>query len=160
MRLTQYCTAKWISHMYTHTPFFWNFRPSWVTCFSVYHQDRCMSNTALIPLWNQLQNGRWLCKLTVFQHGVSLIAQLVENLAAMQETLVWFLGWEDSLEKGKVTHSSILAWRIPWTIQSTGSQRVRHDWATFTFTFTLTLSFLYSPTLTFIHDYWKNHSFD
>ena len=38
-----------------------------------------------------------------------------------------FLGWEDPLEKGKATHSSILAWRIPWTIQSMGSQRVRHD---------------------------------
>ena len=42
----------------------------------------------------------------------------------MQETLVQFLGWEDPLEKGKATHSSILAWRIPWTISSTGSQRV------------------------------------
>ena len=44
------------------------------------------------------------------------------------------LGWEDTLEKGKATPSSILAWRIPWTIQSMGSQRVGHDWATFTFT--------------------------
>ena len=41
------------------------------------------------------------------------------------------LGW-DPLEKGKATHSSILAWRIPWTVESIGSQRVRHDWATFT----------------------------
>ena len=40
------------------------------------------------------------------------------------------LGWEDPLEKGKATHSNILVWRIPWTIQSTGSQRVGHDWAT------------------------------
>ena len=46
----------------------------------------------------------------------SLIAQLEKNLPAMQETLVRFLGWEDPLEKGKATHSSILAWRIPWTI--------------------------------------------
>ena len=45
------------------------------------------------------------------------------------------LGWKDPLEKGKATHSSILAWRIPWTTQTTGSQRVRHNWATFTFTF-------------------------
>ena len=43
----------------------------------------------------------------------SLIAQLVKNLPAMQETWVQFLGWEDALEKVKVTHSSILAWRIP-----------------------------------------------
>ena len=48
--------------------------------------------------------------------GASLIAQLVKNLPAMQETLVQFLGWEDPLEKGKATHSSILAWRIPWTV--------------------------------------------
>ena len=46
----------------------------------------------------------------------SLVAQLVKNLPAMQETPVRFLGWEDPLEKGKATHSSILAWRIPWTV--------------------------------------------
>ena len=57
----------------------------------------------------------------------SLVAQLVKNLPAMWETWVQSLGWEDLLEKGKATHSSILAWRIPWTIQSMGSQRVGHD---------------------------------
>ena len=46
----------------------------------------------------------------------SLIAQLVKNPPAMQETPVRFLGWEDPLEKIKATHSSILAWRIPWTV--------------------------------------------
>ena len=46
----------------------------------------------------------------------SLVAQLVKNTLAMRETWVWSLGWEDPLEKGKATHSSILAWRIPWTI--------------------------------------------
>ena len=45
----------------------------------------------------------------------SLIAQLVKSLPAMRETWVRFLGWEDPLEKGMATHSSILAWRIPWT---------------------------------------------
>ena len=59
----------------------------------------------------------------------SLIAQLVKNLPAVQGTPVWFLSWEDLLEKGKATHSSILAWRIPW-IQSMGSQRGGQDWAT------------------------------
>ena len=54
----------------------------------------------------------------------------------MWETWVQSLGWEDTLEKGKATHSSILAWRVPWTIQAMESQRVRHAWATFTFTFT------------------------
>ena len=47
-----------------------------------------------------------------------LMAQLVKNLPAMWETWVQSLGWEDSPEKGKVTHSSILAWRIPWTLHS------------------------------------------
>ena len=50
----------------------------------------------------------------------------------MWETWVWSLGWEDPLEKGKATHSSILAWRIPWAVESMGSQRVQQDWATFT----------------------------
>ena len=44
------------------------------------------------------------------------MAQLVKNLPAMWETWVRSLGWEDPLEKGKVTHSRILAWRIPWTV--------------------------------------------
>ena len=57
----------------------------------------------------------------------SLVAQLVKNLPAMWDTWVPSLGWEDTLEKGKPTHSSILAWRILWTIQSMGSQRIRHD---------------------------------
>ena len=48
--------------------------------------------------------------------GASLVAQLVKNLPAMRETCVQSLGWEDTLEKGTATHSSILAWRIPWTV--------------------------------------------
>ena len=51
------------------------------------------------------------------QHSwASVVAQLVKNLPAMRETWVQSLGWEDALEKGKATHSSILAWRIPWTV--------------------------------------------
>ena len=49
------------------------------------------------------------------------------NLPAVQEMWVPSLGWKDPLEKGTATHSSILAWRIPWTIQSMGLHRVRHD---------------------------------
>ena len=57
---------------------------------------------------------------------------MVKSLPAMQETGVRSLGWEDPLEKKMATHSSILAWEIPWTeeaggLQSTGSQRVGHD---------------------------------
>ena len=62
----------------------------------------------------------------------SLVAQMVKNLPAMQETQAQFLGWEDPLEKGMATHSGVLAWRIPWTeepggLQPMGSQRVGHD---------------------------------
>ena len=57
----------------------------------------------------------------------SLVAQLVKNPPAMWETWVQSLGWEDPLKKGMATHSSILAWRIPRTGQSMGSQRVGHD---------------------------------
>ena len=64
--------------------------------------------------------------------GTSLMAQMVKNLPAMQETQVPSLGWGDSLEKGMATHSNILAWRIPWTgepggLQYMGSQRVIQD---------------------------------
>ena len=70
----------------------------------------------------------------------SQVAQLVKNPPVIRETWVWSLGWEDPLEEGLATHSSILAWRISWTeepsrLQSTGSQTVGHGWATFTFTF-------------------------
>ena len=66
---------------------------------------------------------------------VSLVAQTVKNLSAMWQTRVRPLGQEDPLEKGMATHSSILAWRIPWTeepggLQSMGLQRVSHDWVT------------------------------
>ena len=61
-----------------------------------------------------LLHCRWI--LSQLNWGASLVAQLVKNLPAMQEILVWSLGWEDPLEKGKAAHSSILAWRIPWTV--------------------------------------------
>ena len=62
----------------------------------------------------------------------SLVPQMVKSLPAMQEIQVQSLGQEDPLEKGMATHSTILAWKIPWTeesgrLQSMGSQRVRHD---------------------------------
>ena len=64
-----------------------------------------------------------------------LVAQMVKHLPKIQETWVWPLGQEDPLEKEMATHSSILAWKIPWTgepgsLKSTGSQRVGHDWVT------------------------------
>ena len=61
----------------------------------------------------------------------SLVAQRLKHLPTMQETCVRSLGWEDPLEKGMATHSSVLAWRIPWTeepggLLSIGSQKVGH----------------------------------
>ena len=69
--------------------------------------------------------------ITHTQLWASLVVQKVKNLPAMQETWVQSLGQEDPLEKGMATHSSILAWRIPWTkepggLLSMGSQRVGH----------------------------------
>ena len=62
----------------------------------------------------------------------SLVAQKVKDLPAVQETLVQSLGWEDPLEKGMATHSSVPAWKISWTeepggLQSMGSQSIGHD---------------------------------
>ena len=64
--------------------------------------------------------------------GASLVAQKIKNPVAMQESQVQSLGWEDSLEEGMVTHSSVFAWRIQWTeepggLQAMKSQRVRHN---------------------------------
>ena len=66
------------------------------------------------------------------QDWTSLVAQLVKNPPAMQETYIQSLGWKDPLEEGMATHSSILAWKVPWTeepgrLQSMGLQRVRYD---------------------------------
>jgi len=54
----------------------------------------------------------------------SLVAQLGKNLPAMRETWVQSVGWEDLLEKGKATHSNILAWRIPWSISPWGCKEL------------------------------------
>ena len=69
---------------------------------------------------------------SLFISMASLVAQIVKNLPAMQETQVQSLGLEDPLENEMATHSSTLVWKIPWTeepgrLQSMGSQRVGHD---------------------------------
>ena len=74
----------------------------------------------------------WQCIYPLQYSWASLVAQLVKNPPAMWETWVQFLGWENPLEKGKATYSSILALRVPWAVQSMGSQRVGLDWVTFT----------------------------
>ena len=65
-----------------------------------------------------LKGGSFWCLISIQLPvlGASLVDQLVKNLPAMQETWVRSLGWKDPLEKGMAIHSSILAWRIPWTV--------------------------------------------
>ena len=77
-------------------------------------------------------NGSCMYLVTTLWVMCFLVAQMVKNLPALWETQVKSLDWEDSLEKGMTTHSSILAWRIPWTeepsrLWSMGLQRVRHN---------------------------------
>ena len=68
----------------------------------------------------------------------SLVAQLVKNSPAMWEAWVQSLGWKDPLEKGKATHSSNLAWRIPWTVQSMGVTKSWTQLSDFHYTLTIT----------------------
>ena len=89
-------------------------------------------DSGLIPRWGRSAGGGIGYPL---QHSwASLVAQMVKNPSTVQESWVRSLGWEDPLEKKKSTHSTILTWAIPWTIQSMGSQRVRQDWVNFIFT--------------------------
>ena len=92
--------------------------------------DQIQSRSELTQVPGIVQTLRFfrghLCSLT------SLVAQMVKHLPTMQETQVQSLGWEDPLEKKMATHSSTLAWKIPWTeehcrLQSMGLQRVGHD---------------------------------
>ena len=90
-------------------------------------------NTRLIEA--RLPGG---CRGIYVQSWASLVAQMIKNLPAGQKIQVWSLGWEDLLEKGMGTHSSMLAQRIPWTeepgrLQPTGSERAGHDWVTNTY---------------------------
>ena len=94
---------------------------------------RISCDIVLLPLHSLGHNAQAFPCLgvEVNSHG-SLVAQTVKSLPAMQETWVRSLSQEDPLEKGMATHSSILAWRIPWweepgKLQSMGSQRVGHD---------------------------------
>ena len=78
--------------------------------------------------------AKFLNKHLSTNHSImaSLVAQMVKNLPAMRKTWVRSLGWEDPVEEGMVTHSSVLAWRFPWTeepggLQFTGLQRAGHN---------------------------------
>ena len=107
--------------MYTYIPFFLSLSPT-------AHPTLLGNHRA--PSWASYVIKQLPTSYLI--HGASLVAQRVKCLPAMQETQVQSLVWEDPLEKERATHSSILAWRIPWTeepggLQSMGSQRVGHD---------------------------------
>ena len=96
----------------------------------------------LPPLFPNFLFGNWVLVSWFWRNVERNTFSLwgIKNLPAMQETLVQSLGWEVSLEKETATHSSILAWRMPWTeeigsLQSIGLQRLRQEWAIFNFTF-------------------------
>ena len=67
-------------------------------------------------------NNSKISAISKFGFDGSLVSQMLKNLPSMQETLVRSPGWEDPLEKGMATHSSILSWRIPWTEEPGGLQ--------------------------------------
>ena len=84
-----------------------------------FYQGKGIPAAGMAEPWGnhqEVQSSVQVLNLTYLKIRASLIAQLVKNLPAMQETWVLSLGWDDPLEKGKATHSSILAWRIPWTV--------------------------------------------
>ena len=115
------CTTKWLR--YTHVGYesgscFHFHGPHFATPWTGVHQATLSMGFSMPEYWSGCH----------FLLQASLVAQLVKNLSAMQETWIQSLGWEDPLEKGKATHSSSLARRI---------QKVRHNWATFTFAFLL-----------------------
>jgi len=91
------------------------------------------SNISMLKLSENLNNyGNFRYTLSTLEKMDFPVAQMLKNPSAAGETWVRSLGWEDSLDKGMKTYSSILAWRIPWTeepdgLQFMGSQRVGHD---------------------------------
>ena len=97
--------------------------------------DLCntLETLPFLILFNVAQ--QWLSQSMWGLFGASLVAQRLKHLPGMRETRVWSLGWDDPLEKEMATHSSTLAWRIPWReepgrLQSMGLQRAGHEWAT------------------------------
>ena len=87
-----------------------------VSCELVIYQSYLWGTFCLVSTALKLFKTKAYCGFSMYIFFKSLIAQLEKNPPAMQETLVQFLGWEDPLEKGKVTNSSILGWGIPWIV--------------------------------------------
>ena len=108
--------------------------------------------------------SRWCLSVFIYIYSysymnmkASLVAQTVKNLPAMQKTWVWSLGWEDLLEEGMVTHSSILVWRIPWQKSQVGyspwdlKESDMTEWLTHTHTHTHTCVCVYIYVHMYIH---------
>ena len=98
------------------------------------------SRTWGLKIKSNLFQRMYLGNLLLLTYQAFLVAQMVKNLPAMQETQVWSLGQEEPLEKGMAPSSSMLAWRTPWTeepgrLQSMGFLRATHNWVTNIFTF-------------------------
>ena len=86
---------------------------------SLIHTSLCLQILMKILPFEAISVVSMLCSVVEdfrIDYWASLVAQLVKNLPAVQETWVQYLGWKDPLEKGRATHSSILAWEIPWTV--------------------------------------------
>ena len=101
--------------------------------------SRCHPCSAISEAWGVVSPVPVNLNSIAEKYWISLVAQMVKNLPAIQETRLRSLGQEDPLEDGMATHSSILTWKIPWTeqsgrLQSMRLQRARHDWATNTCT--------------------------
>ena len=120
--VTQYvCThATSHTHLFSHLSNKYLMSPNQLCVLCACKQDKIQRS----PLSNSSPVEIFILHCTT---GASPVAQLVKNLPAMWETQVQSLDQEDPLEKDMATYSSILAWRIPWTLQSMGSQRVRHN---------------------------------
>ena len=78
------------------------------------HESPVLANTYLCLC--RSDSSEYFIEMELDDMWASLVVQLGKNPPAMRETWVWSLGWEDPLEKQKATHSSLLAWRIPWTL--------------------------------------------
>ena len=110
--------------------------------------------------WKVLPTRKAYARLDIQSfYWASLMAQMVKNPPATWETQFWSLSWEDPLEKGMATHSSILAWRIPKTekpgrLRAMGSQRVEHNWVNNTNTF----SAYKNQKTSFLSKWWRGKS--
>ena len=117
--------AKFPPHCFSEMLVWWSKHDTTRTPGQFFNQNRYKC---------QSQNSRKVKPVMVIKgywgfSWASLVAQMVRNLPTMQETRIWSLSWEDPLEEGMATHSSFLAWRIPWTEEPVGySHGVAKSW--------------------------------